>query len=289
MKTTETAHVFSCEGEELIAILHSPDSVAETGFIAVPAGSVQYRAGSGRQLVNLARELSANGYPVLRFDYRGMGDSSGNYRGFRHIEAELRAAVQLLKAQVPELEKIVIYGGCEAASGIMMHAASVANLGGIALANPWVGDERLTAAALRVHYFRRLGEKEFWLKLLKGKYAITSYMSASLRAVWKKLRSVSEATAGVPEKQTASNPRPFQEDMLEGLVATKCPVLLLMSGGSLLRQEFEELLRESAKWRKAVGRSNCTQMELPEADQTFSTANSKRALASALLEWVGRA
>jgi hypothetical protein len=41
----------------------------------------QYRAGLHRQFVSLARTLSTAGFLVLRYDYRGMGDSDGEYLG----------------------------------------------------------------------------------------------------------------------------------------------------------------------------------------------------------------
>ena len=49
-------------------------------------GGPQYRVGSHRQFTLMARAFAAAGYPVLRFDYRGIGDSEGESRGFERNE-----------------------------------------------------------------------------------------------------------------------------------------------------------------------------------------------------------
>jgi len=57
------------------------DRRAACGVLIV-VGGPQYRVGSHRQFLLLSRRLAAEGHPVMRFDYRGMGDASGAMRGF---------------------------------------------------------------------------------------------------------------------------------------------------------------------------------------------------------------
>ncbi|KAB8057318.1 hydrolase 1, exosortase A system-associated, partial [Janthinobacterium violaceinigrum] len=58
----------------LVGILSLPAAPGPRGVLIVTGGP-QYRVGSHRQFVLLARALAAQGVPVLRFDLRGMGDS----------------------------------------------------------------------------------------------------------------------------------------------------------------------------------------------------------------------
>ena len=76
-------------------------------------GGPQYRVGSHRQFVLLARDLAADGFPVFRFDYRGMGDSEGEFRGFEHVEDDIAAAVEAFRSASPGLREIVLWGLCD--------------------------------------------------------------------------------------------------------------------------------------------------------------------------------
>ena len=86
------------QGERLIGVLHRPQtpSGASRGMVIV-VGGPQYRVGSHRQFVLLARALAARGTPVLRFDLAGMGDSDGEFAGFERSAADIRAAIDALQ------------------------------------------------------------------------------------------------------------------------------------------------------------------------------------------------
>ncbi|MFB1029241.1 MAG: hydrolase 1, exosortase A system-associated, partial [Thauera sp.] len=76
----EIAQIFPCEGEELIGILALPETAVTRLGVLVVVGGPQYRVGSHRQFVLLARALAKSGVPCMRFDYRGMGDATGEMR-----------------------------------------------------------------------------------------------------------------------------------------------------------------------------------------------------------------
>ncbi len=81
---------FACLGEDLSGVLHRGGNESTVGVIIVVAGGPQYRTGAHRQFVRLARMFAARGYPVLRFDLRGMGDSSGEFLGYHHSRPDIR-------------------------------------------------------------------------------------------------------------------------------------------------------------------------------------------------------
>ena len=91
---TEEPVCIESQGERLIGVLHRPQtpSGASRGMVIV-VGGPQYRVGSHRQFVLLARALAARGTPVLRFDLAGMGDSDGEFAGFERSAADIRAAI----------------------------------------------------------------------------------------------------------------------------------------------------------------------------------------------------
>ena len=69
---------FECGDDTCIGIVASNADVASRADIGVVivVGGPQYRVGSHRQFVTLARALAASGVPALRFDYRGMVSSA---------------------------------------------------------------------------------------------------------------------------------------------------------------------------------------------------------------------
>ena len=94
-KIEEIPKVFTCEGEELLGILHLPEEVKSEKAVLIVVGGPQYRIGSHRQFVHLARYLALQGVPVFRFDYRGMGDSGGDLGDFENINQDIASAIDV--------------------------------------------------------------------------------------------------------------------------------------------------------------------------------------------------
>jgi alpha/beta superfamily hydrolase len=92
-RVNETAVSFDCQGAQLVGVIHRPAKAKRRGVLMVVAGGPQYRAGGHRQLVLWSRRLAAEGYPTFRFDYRGIGDSYGDFVGFDGIDDDIRAAL----------------------------------------------------------------------------------------------------------------------------------------------------------------------------------------------------
>lgn len=264
-----------------MGVAHAPAESATTGLLTVVAGGPQYRAGVGRGLVSMARELAAGGVPVMRFDYRGMGDSSGTFRGFEHIGEDLACAVDAFRRAVPGLERVVLWGGCDAASGILIHAAELPGVVAVAVGNPWVSSEATQAAVVRKHYLRRLGEKSFWLKVLRLEYNPLDYLREA--AGWVRKTPAAPAPA---QRDTGAPPLHFTERMLRGLRRFEGPVLLFMSGRSLLSREFDELAQRRPEWREAVAEKVSRRVDLPDADQAFSSRAARAEVTRVLAEWL---
>ena len=114
----EEALVFGCDRDSLVGVLAVPDAPASRGVLIV-VGGPQYRAGSHRQFTLLARDLAASGIASLRFDYRGMGDSSGEARTFESVNEDIGCAIDRLIEAVPAVNQVIIWGLCDAASAAL--------------------------------------------------------------------------------------------------------------------------------------------------------------------------
>lgn len=283
---SESQIVFRCVDDELLGIVHRGSK--RRGVVIVVAGGPQYRAGAHRQFVSLARRLAGLGYPVLRFDLRGMGDSGGTHLGFQQSEADIRAAIDALMASEPQLEEIVLFGECESASGILFYAYKDERVSGIALVNPWVRTEGGRAEVIIKHYYLgRLVAPEFWRKLLAGRFDLRASLrdfGATVRTYLRGRKLRARDGANVPDEDFAGLPLPVKTAV--GLRRFRGPAFILMSGHDYIAREFDEVVKSSAAWSGLLGQARISRRDLPDADHTFSREVWKRQAADWICEWI---
>lgn len=154
-----------CAGQTLVATLD--EAPGKTGLLIVSGGN-ELRCGAHRGMALLAQALAGCGVPVLRYDRRGIGDSSGINAGFESGAEDMAAAAAALRAC--GVTRIVGFGNCDAASALALFHAR-AGIDAVVLSNPWIGgsDDALPqAAAIRARYAERLRDPREWLRLLRG-------------------------------------------------------------------------------------------------------------------------
>jgi len=280
MNAEEVPVAFECGGEALIGVAHVPAVPGRRGVVAIVAGGPQYRGGCCRQLVTMGRALAARGIPVMRFDYRGLGDGSGDYRGFEHIGEDMAAAIDSFRRLVPAVEEIVLWGGCDAASAALIHGPGNPRVVGMVLGNPWVHSEQTEAQVLVRHYYwQRVREKAFWMKLLSLRLNPFAKLLSLLRA----LRQSRNRDGG---QEAPAGDAPFPQRMLAGLTRFRGRILLLMSGLSLVSKEFDQLVAGSPGWQRAMANLDVARVDFPEADQAFSTIDARDKMIAAAGQWL---
>jgi uncharacterized protein len=276
----ERALRIACGTASMTAVLHLADK--STGVLVV-VGGPQYRAGSHRQFVLLGRSLAAAGFPVLRFDGRGMGDSTGRFPGFENSSDDIAAALDTFFAEVPTLRHVVLWGLCDGASAALMYLQSRpadCRVGGLCLLNPWVRSPQSLAQARSKHYYReRLLSSAFWRKLLSG-----GVSPAALVGWWRAWRGARQKNHAKP-----AGPVRFQDRMRDGLLRFEGRSLLVLSGKDLTAQEFTQVTAEDADWRQALTSPRVTRCDFRDADHTFSELQVQMDLFRATLEWLNGA
>jgi uncharacterized protein len=279
MSYSEQVITFDCAQETLVGILAVPQTVTNSIGVVVIVGGPQYRAGSHRQFVLLSRALAAGGYPVLRFDYRGMGDSSGALRDFNDVSSDIGAAIDAMQRNLPSVKKVALWGLCDGASAALLYCDETNDerVRGLCLLNPWVRSEAGLARAHVKHYYtQRLRQKEFWLKLLGGKVALTA-----LKGLWNNVRLMRSDSKPLANEVTP----PFQQRMANAWSDFSGSILLLLSGNDYTAMEFLEYSKMNSAWSGLLGMPEVTRHELPEADHTFSDARSRTKAESLTLDW----
>lgn len=284
MSIPEAPLTFRCREDTLIGILHPVAQAAECGVLIV-VGGPQYRIGSHRQFVQLARSLAVDGIPAMRFDTRGMGDSGGEFPGFEHIDDDIDAAVGAFFEAVPGLKRVVLWGLCDAASAILFYAHRDSRVAGAALANPWVRTEAgLARAHLRHHYTGRLMDAAFWRRLFTGRVSVGSAIRSFIATVRTGLSGGGKSDDDTTAEVTDSLPLP--ERMAQGLKAFDGLVLLILSGEDLTAREFEEAAKSSPLWRELLAEPRMTRRDLKNADHTFSSKDWCESVSRWTCDWV---
>lgn len=279
MNFSEQAFTFPCAGDELLGIVAVPEQPAATGVLIV-VGGPQYRVGSHRQFLLLSRALAAAGYPVMRFDYRGMGDSGGALRNFEAVDEDIAAAIDAFYRQCPQLGRVVLWGLCDAASASLLYCDAMDDprVQGLVLLNPWVRSAATLARTQVKHYYRqRLLQGEFWRKLLSGKVGIGRSSSGFARSLL--------ALFGKGGSAYRDGELSFQQRMARGLAAKRRPVLLVLSEDDYTAREFVECATTDAAWKAALAAACLTRRDI-KADHTFSSASWRLAVAQDLISWL---
>lgn len=289
----EQALVFQVAGEDLLGIVHHGASDARRGVLVV-VGGPQYRVGSHRQFLLLSRHLAAAGIPVLRFDYRGMGDSGGAQRDFERVEQDLRAAIDAFTAELPQLREIVIWGLCDAASAALMYAGGDARVSGLVLLNPWVRtEEGLAKAYLKHYYLSRITSRDFWAGLLRGKLNPV----AAARGLWQVLgkaigrRATASSQASIAGQDVVATARTgsLPARMADGWNDFEGRILLILSGDDLTAAEFRDAAANLPEWRGLLEQARVSRRDLEGANHTFSRRAWRDQVAEWTREWIEQA
>jgi len=212
---------FVCEGASLAGSLD--EAQGGTGLLIVSGGN-EIRAGAWSGQAQLAARIAAEGFPVFRFDRRGVGDSEGVNAGFRASGPDIAAALAAFRAECPQVERIIALGNCDAASALML--AGGAGCDALILANPWTlgaDDAPPSPQVLKAHYRRRLADPRAIGRLFTGKVSVSALLS-SLR--------------GALRKAPPPDANPLVREMAEGLSRFAGPVMILLAERDRTAQEF---------------------------------------------------
>lgn len=275
----ESALVFNCRGESLVGILSMPEQRVGTVGVIIVVGGPQYRIGSHRHFVLLSRHLAESGIPCLRFDYRGMGDSTGDARDFTSVADDIRAAVDTFLERSPGVQQVVLWGLCDGATAAAFYAAGDSRISGVVLLNPWVHTEQAEAIVYLKHYYlRRLASAAFWQKLVAGEVRPVYALGGALRMI----RRAWSRNLSRDDTSTGEN-LPLPERLYRSLTTRQLQIFILLSGKDFVAHEFEGLTVDQ-RWARLVDSAALEQ--LPYADHTLSDPSETNRVNRLTVEWI---
>lgn len=216
-----------CDGDVLAATLD--EGAANVGLLIVSGGN-ETRAGAFGGQAAIAARLAEHGYPVLRFDRRGTGDSTGLNEHFRCSADDVAAALAALRRE-GEVTSVVAWGNCDGASALMLRSG--VGCDALVLSNPWTydddGEDGATASdedplppeTIRQRYAERLRDPRQILRLLRGEISLRKLARGLISAL-----------------RPAPPPSTLADDIAQGLSGFSGPVRILLATGDRTAQAF---------------------------------------------------
>jgi exosortase A-associated hydrolase 1 len=251
---------FDCDGHWCAATLD--EGGKSTGLLIVSGGN-EIRSGAHAGQAELAAHIAALGYPVFRYDRRGIGESEGENRGFESSAADIAAAAHAFRAQAPHLLRVVAFGNCDAATSLALFHAGLP-IDRLVLANPWVIESKPerdappppSAAAIRARYWARLKNPRSLFDLLTGKIDLGKLAGGLARAARK------EAPTGLSQR------------MGHALATSAAPTTILLASRDATAMAFASAWKGGA-FNSVRQRSDIDLQMIDSASHSFADAPSK--------------
>jgi pimeloyl-ACP methyl ester carboxylesterase len=217
-------------------------------------GVVLLNATSDRNRVQprLARRLAALGFHVLRFDYRGFGESSGPSSGSALKHAVITLATneepfgQDLHGAIEELhrrglDKVVLIGRCFGARTALLGVQHARNLLGVALISPPLHERGQTEQAVNrwaLDDVRNAARHGAWTRILRGmrdprrrqRWMRKLHLAAG--QLFRRRRNGGAETEWLSKSVV---------DSLRALVSRGVPVMFVYGRGSSMYRDFVQL------------------------------------------------
>jgi exosortase A-associated hydrolase 1 len=277
---TRRHFTFEVNGDICVATLDSPNETADakTGLLIVSGGN-EIRSGAHSGQANMAAHFAAYGHPVMRYDRRGIGESSGENLGFEHSADDICAAVAAFRKQMPNLSRIVAFGNCDAAAALALLPKG-ARIDALVISNPWVIEPSnnpkeqaalaLPAAAIRARYWARIQNPRSLIDLFMGKISLYKLALGLRKLVVKETENV------------------LAMRLSAALCDTNVPVKILIANYDTTALSF------MAEWKgkifaKARTRTNISIDSINSASHSFADAKSNAWLIAKIKAAIGAA
>ena len=283
---SEQSVEFFVNEQRLHGVLNVPEQETDTAVIIV-VGGPQFRVGSHRQFVLLARFLANNNICALRFDYSGMGYSEGVPKNFYQVDGDIKSAVDFMQQR--NFKNIFVWGLCDAAAAISFYAHSDSRINGAILLNPWVRSEASHSKVLLSSYYKdRWFNLEVWKDLLKSPRKIIAAAGSILNVIFKVLSAKKKQINDTSVRMISESERldDLASAIFKGLTWFPNKICLILSANDLTAKEFEEALEEH-QWLETAG-EKVEMQSVADANHTFSTAAWRNTVETLTLDFIRR-
>lgn len=267
---------FSCKNKRLYGVLHIPDAASSLSTVVIIiTGGPQIRSGSHRLYVQLSRYLCQKGWASLRFDYEGLGDSEGDFVGFRYAKDSISSAIIFLQNKYNHQLNFVFWALCDGATAAALYgAAKPHDLRGMILCNPLtLTTQGLARSTIKHYYGKRFFKKDFLHKLISFKLDLP----CTIKEVWDtllKARFIKQTDANA-DNSTEQN---FPQKVFNSLHTFGNPVRIILSTNDIVASNFKDEWKKVHAAQKNLGDKNMVISFIKGADHTFVDPRAKEKL-----------
>lgn len=302
-QTREVPVLLSARDEHLFGVLTVPDGPPRgTGVVLLVGGSFIPGTNINRLSVRLARALAARGFHALRFDYHGVGESTGHIDAYRlnaPFISDLEGAVGVMRRV--GLRRLVFIGTCFGARTVLAAADRIPELVAAVLMSTPVQDLAMDdAVPLKVSREKTVGELMRLAvrpQTLRGIFSRRTPEAARMRRVYArtaglKARSVLAhlmgrgGANGAPERGEAISPHFVAS--FRSTVELGIPLLFLYGRDEASYEEFSQAQQQSLRPVFERARAPLDVEALDGVLHGFSTLAVQRAALERTVEWVDR-
>lgn len=287
-KEREEAALFG-RARSLAGVVTDPPATAHhhgnPAVILLNAGLV-HRVGAGRLYVKIARELAANGFTTLRFDFSGIGDSMARHDTLPFAKSailETQDAMEYLK-RTRGIERFICMGGCSGALVSLQTAGVDPRVSGAVLINfqaadgdaddPEAHPDLRTRRSAHYYWTFALFDRKSWARLFTGRSDYGKLIRAFRYRVQRWL---------APAQKTPAAASPLEAD-LQRLAQRRVQLAFLCSDGDPLLDDLREAGGEGL--RQLCSSGKVVLEVIPRSDHTFSSLDDQNRLMMAVVERV---
>lgn len=246
---------FSCGADNLAGTL---DLASGTTGLLIISGGNEIRSGTFAGQADMARHMQALGYPVFRFDRRGVGDSEGVNTGFENSVDDIAAALAAFRESARTVRRVVGVGNCDAAAALALFP-DADQFSALILTNPWTIDPAKThsstpainAAAIRARYWARLKNPRSLYDLFAGRINIQ-----------KLALGIAQAVAPAPSSALSAR-------LNDRLAVCPRPITICLAERDTTAVAFREVWKSKA-FEATRGQANITLMSFNSASHSFA-------------------
>jgi pimeloyl-ACP methyl ester carboxylesterase len=246
------------------------------GVMLLNAGVI-HRVGPHRLNVKLARHLAGLGYPCIRIDLSGLGDSRAGTASVSFREQsvlDIQAALGQAQHHLGT-DRFVVVGICSGAHNGLAAALADSRIAGLLMLDGYAYPTRKTR----------------WVRLAQRYHAL-SWQELAAWPVRRALKAVSRAHRSVVAKAAPAAPQsapsqPGRDEyaaMVGALVDRGAKVYAVFSGSMLETYNYAQQFHDAFAGHAFVGRMKCE--FLPEIDHTLTPVASQRLLMSKVASWL---